>query len=84
MLLAQHPFPQRQRLTVNPLGLFVAALTAQHPCQIIHARQDQPETLDGCGKEQCTYPARTPYDNSKTDGGEYSLGEHSPCAYFPG
>ena len=39
MLLAQHSFPQRQLLSVDPLGLFVAALTAQHLCQIVHAPQ---------------------------------------------
>ena len=37
MLLPQHPFRQRQCLSMHLLGLFVSALTAQHPCQIIHA-----------------------------------------------
>ena len=33
MLLAQHPFPQRQFLSMHLLGLIVFASAAQHPGQ---------------------------------------------------
>ena len=39
MLLAQHCFYQRQRLSMNLLSLFIIALTAQHQCQIVYAPQ---------------------------------------------
>lgn len=36
---SEHPFRQRQRLSMDPLGLFVVALTAQYRGQIVHAGQ---------------------------------------------